>query len=128
MATSSLCDENETVSFDEAHNSENWMAAMQFKYDAIMKIGTWSLCELPLGKKAVGTKWVYKLKRKPDGPIDRHKARLVAKGYAQEKGIDFDEIFAPTCHMTTVCSIYAIAAHRGWNVHQLDNKNNISKW
>ena len=59
-------------------------------------------------------------KRKPDGSVDRYKARLVAKDYAQEKGIDFDETFAPTCHMTTVRTICALAAHNGWNVHQLD--------
>ena len=67
---------------------------LQSEYDAIMQNGTWTLCDFPPGKKAIGTKWVYKLKRKPDGPVDRHKARLVAKGYAQEKGIDFDETFA----------------------------------
>ena len=71
---------------------------MQSEYDAIMQNGTWTLCDFPpSGKKAIGTKWVYKLKRKPNGTIDRHKARLVAKGYGQEKGIDFDETFAPTC-------------------------------
>ena len=47
---------------------------------------------------------------------------LWQKGYAHEKGIDFDEIFAPTCRMTTICSICALAAHNGWNVHQLDIK------
>ena len=75
---------------------------MQAEYDAIVKNETWSLCDLPAGKKAIGTKWVYKLKRKPDGSVDCHKARLVAKGYAQEKGIDFEETFAPTCRMTTI--------------------------
>ena len=55
----------------------------------------------------------YKLKRKLDGSVDRYKARLVAKGYAQEKGIDFDETFAPTCRMTTIQSICALAAHNG---------------
>ena len=65
---------------------------------------------------------MYKLKRKPDGSIERYKGRLVAKGYAQEKGIDFEETFAPTCRMTTIRSICALAAHNGWNVHQLDIK------
>ena len=60
---------------------------MQSEYNAIMKNGTWNLCDLPPSKKAIGTKWVYKLKRKPDGTVDRHKARLVAKGFAQEKGM-----------------------------------------
>ena len=122
LAVSSLCDEEEPLSFDEAQNSENWLVAMQNEYDAIMKNGTWSLCDLPVGKKAIGCKWVFKLKRKPDGSVDRYKARLVAKGYAQEKGIDFDETFAPTCRMTTIRSICALAAHNGWNVHQLDIK------
>ena len=82
MAASSLCDENEPVSFDEAQNSESWMAAMQSEYDTIMKTDTCSLCDLPPGKQATGTKWVYKLKRKPDRIVDRDKARLVANGYA----------------------------------------------
>ena len=98
------------------------MAAMQCEYDAIMKNGTWSLCNLPPGKKVIGTKWVYKLKCKPDGNVERYKARLVAKGYAQEKGIDFEETFAPTCCMTTIRSICALTAYNGWNVHQLDIK------
>jgi len=118
----SLYDEEEPILFEEAQSSDNWMAAMQVEYDAIVNNGTWLLCELPLGKKAIGTKWVYKLKHKPDGSIDRYKARLVAKGYAQQKSVDFDETFAPTCRMTTIRSICALAAHHGWNVHQLDIK------
>ena len=77
---------------------------------------------MPPGKKAIGTKWVNKLKCKLDGSVERYKARLVAKGYAQEKGIDFEETFAPTCHMTIVRSICSFAAHYGWNIHQLDIK------
>ena len=117
LAVSSLCDEEEPVTFNQAQNSENWLAAMQIEYDAIMKNGTWSLVDLPVGKKIIGTKLVYKLKRKPDGSVDRYKARLVAKGYAQEKGIDFEETFAPTCCTTTIRSICALAAYNGWNVH-----------
>ena len=73
---------------------------MQLEYDAIIKNGTWSLCDFPDGKKAIGTKWVYKLKCKLDDSMECYKARLVAKGYAQEKGIDFEETFAPTCQLT----------------------------
>ena len=93
---------------------------MQSEYDALIENDTWTLCDLPPGKKAIGTKWVYKLKRKPDGEIDRYKARLVAKGYAQQKGIDYEETFAPICRMTTVRILCALAAHFGWNVHQSD--------
>ena len=86
LAVSSMCDEEELVTFNEAEKSENWMAAMQSEFDAIVKNGTWSLCDFPFGKKAIGTKWVYKLKRKPNGSIDRYKARLVAKGLCSRKG------------------------------------------
>ena len=83
-----------------------------------MQNGTWTLCDLSPGKKAIGTKWVYKLKWKPNGRLDcYYKARLVAKGYAQEKGIEFDKTFSPTCRMTIVRSISALAAHYGSNVH-----------
>ena len=98
------------------------MVAMQTKYDAIVKNETWYIIDFPIAKKATSTKWVQKLKCKPDGSIDCYKARLVAKGYAQEKGIDFDETFAPTCRMTTIHSMYALEAHHGWNIHQLDIK------
>ncbi|MCO5581516.1 hypothetical protein L7F22_035401 [Adiantum nelumboides] len=120
LAVFSLHDVEEPLSFDEAQNSKNWMAAMQSEFDALIENDTWTLCDLPLGKKAIGTKWVYKLKRKPDGEIDRYKARLVAKGYAQQKGIDYEETFAPTCRMTIVRFLCALAAHFGWDVHQLD--------
>ena len=122
LVVSSMCDEEEPVKFNEAQSSKRWMASMQAEYDAIVKNGTWSICDLPAGKKAIGTKWAYKLKHKPDGSVDRHKARHVAKVYAQEKGIEFEETFAPTCRMTTIHSMCALAAHHGWNVHQLDIK------
>ncbi|MCO5596315.1 hypothetical protein L7F22_050376 [Adiantum nelumboides] len=110
----------EPLSFDEAQNSKNWMAAMQSEFDALIENDTWTLCDLPPGKKAIGTKWVYKLKRKPDGEIDCYKARFVAKGYTQQKGIDYEETFAPTCRMTIVRFLFALAAHFGWDVHQSD--------
>ncbi|MCO5578365.1 hypothetical protein L7F22_032206 [Adiantum nelumboides] len=119
LTVSSLHDVEEPLSFDEAQNSKNWMAAMQSKYDALLENDTWNLCDLPLGKKAIGTKWVYKLKRKPDGEIDRYKARLVAKGYAQQKGIDYEETFAPTCRMTTVRFLCALVAHFGLYTYKI---------
>ena len=70
---------------------------MQLEYDALVKNDTWYLIDLPPGKKTIGTKCVYKLKHKANGSINRYKAMLVAKGYAQEKGINYDETFAPTC-------------------------------
>ncbi|MCO5566825.1 hypothetical protein L7F22_020507 [Adiantum nelumboides] len=84
------------------------------------KNDTWTLCDLPPGKKAISTKWVYKLKCKSDGEIDCYKARLVATNYAQQKGIDYKETFAPTCCMTIVHFLCALASHLDWDVHQSD--------
>ncbi|MCO5601663.1 hypothetical protein L7F22_055786 [Adiantum nelumboides] len=113
LVVSILHDVEEPLSFDGAQNSKNWMAAMQLEYDALIENDTWTLCDLPPGKKTIGTKWVYKLKRKLDGEIDRYKARLIAKSYAQQKGISHGETFAPTSRMTTVCFLRAVAAHFG---------------
>jgi len=67
-------------------------------------MNTWKLTELPEGRKAVGCKWVFKVKSKPDGTVERFKARLVAKGFSQQPGTDFDETFAPVVRMNTLRS------------------------
>ena len=78
---------------------------------------------MPAGHKAIGVKWVYKLKKDPNGKIIKHKARLVAKGYVQEKGIDYDEVFAPDTRLETVRLLLVLLAQQGWDVHHLDVKS-----
>ncbi|MCO5596690.1 hypothetical protein L7F22_050758 [Adiantum nelumboides] len=109
---STLCDADEPDSFEQALElCVQWKDAMQQEIDSIHKNHTWDLVDLPTGKKPIGTKWVFKVKRKQDGTVDRYKARLVAKGYAQQKDIDYDETFAPTSRASTVRSLVANAAH-----------------
>ena len=85
-----------------------------------MKNKTWDLINLPAGAKAIGLKWIFKVKRNSDGSINKYKARLVAKGYIQRHGIDFDEVFAPVARIETVRFILSLAASKGWEVHHLD--------
>lgn len=85
IVVAETCNEEESVSFEEAQESDHWMHAMQDEYDSILKNGTWDLVELSYGKKAIGTKWVCKLKRKDGGSID-HSTRLgLLQGYTPNR-------------------------------------------
>ncbi|KAJ9557421.1 hypothetical protein OSB04_012035 [Centaurea solstitialis] len=75
---------------------------------------------LPPGKRPIGSKWVFKIKTKPDDLINRYKACLVAKGFNQEYGIDYEETFASVARVTSVCSLLAIAAMKYWLLFQMD--------
>lgn len=77
---------------------------------------------LPKDHKAIGLKWVYKLKKNPEGEIVKHKARLVAKGYGQRYGVDYNEVFAPVARLETIRLLLAYAAYRKWEVHHMDVK------
>jgi hypothetical protein len=82
--------------------------------DSIQGNKTWELLDLPHGHRAIGMKWVFKVKKDPAGNIVKHKARLVAKGYAQREGVDFDEVFALVARIETVRLLIALASRVGW--------------
>ena len=83
-----------------APDSAKWEEAMSSEYQALLENGTWELVPLPVGRKAVKGRWVYKIKHKMDGSVERYKARFVAQGFTQISGIDFDETFSPTVKIT----------------------------
>ena len=87
---------------------------------SLVKNGTWELAKLPLGRKAIGVCWVFVVKRKADGSVDRYKARLVAQGYSQRPGFDFTETFAPTAKWAALRTILAIAAIEDYEIESVD--------
>ena len=113
----------EPKSVEEAMTELCWRQAMQEEMQAIENNKTWDVADLPAKQKAIGLKWVFKVKKDPTGNIVKHKARLVAKGYAQRQGVDFDEVFAPVARIETVRVLLALAAQGGWEVHHMDVKS-----
>ncbi|GJR51284.1 retrovirus-related pol polyprotein from transposon TNT 1-94 [Tanacetum coccineum] len=112
---------NEPTYFSQA--DPNWRDTMHKEIDALEKNGTWVLEDLPHGKKAIGCKWVYKIKYHSDGTIERYNARLVILGNNQVAGIDYNETFAPVAKMVSVRVFLAIAVIRNLELHQMDVHN-----
>jgi hypothetical protein len=104
-------------------DSELWYQAMVREMEAYLENGTWELVKLPHGRKAIGSKWVFKVKRNPDGTVERYKARLVAKGFGQRPGVDFDETFAPTTKWAALRAILALAALENLELESIDISN-----
>ena len=118
-----ILEEPEPTCFKEAVGKKNWEAAMDEEMAALDANHTWELMPLPHDKKAIGCKWVYKVKHNADGSVSRYKARLVAKGYAQTYGIDYDKTFSLVARMAIVRVVIAMVATKEWSLHQMDVKN-----
>ncbi|KAG8478469.1 hypothetical protein CXB51_028351 [Gossypium anomalum] len=113
----------EPCSIDEALAHPDWKVAVQAEFDALMANSTWDLVPSPLGRRAIGCKWLFKIKRNPDGSVNRRKARLVAKGCAQILGCDFTETFSPVVKPATIRVILSIAVAKRWSLRQVDVNN-----
>lgn len=113
----------EPQSMSEARNSpqsKQWQKAAEEEYNALMENQTWTLTQLPPGRKYIGSKWVFKAKCKADGSVDRFKARLVAQGYSQQPGVDYDETFSPVVQRSSLRTLLSYGLNRGMIVHQMD--------
>ena len=113
----------EPTCFDEAIGNVNWEKSMDEEILALYGNETWDLVPFLQGKKAIGCKWVYKVKHNSDGSINTYKARLVAKGQAYTYGIDYEETFAPIAKMAILRLVIAVATNKGIFLHQTDVKN-----
>jgi hypothetical protein len=107
----------------EALQDPRWKDSMQAEFDALLKNKTWRLVPPSKGKNIIDCKWVFKIKRKSDGSIERYKARLVAKGFKQRYGIDYEDTFSPVVKIATVILVLSVAVFRGWSLRQLDVQN-----
>ena len=100
-------------------DSKIWKKAMEEELDSLAKNNTWDLVELPEGRSVVGCKWVFKLKRKVDGSIERYKVRLAIKGYSQVEGIDFHKIFSPVVKLVSILTVLALTSLINLELEQL---------
>jgi len=103
-------------------NSMEWECAMQEEYDSLMANNTWTLVPLPVGRKPISYKWMFKIKQGANGEMERYKARLVARGFTQTYEVDYNETFAPIVKFTSICCILALAALEDMEIHQMDVK------
>jgi hypothetical protein len=109
----------EPTCYEEAMKNEHWKSTINAELSALSENNTWILVNLPSDKKAIGCKWVFKLKLHVDGSVERYKAKLVEKGFTQTEGIDYLDTFSPVVKMTTVRVLMSIAASQNWPLFQL---------
>ncbi|GJU20398.1 putative ribonuclease H-like domain-containing protein [Tanacetum coccineum] len=107
----------------QALEDPSWIEAMQEELLQFELQKVWTLVDLPNGKRAIGTKWVFRNKKDERGIVVRNKARLVAQGYTQEEGIDYDEVFAPVARIEAIRLFLAYASYMGFIVYQMDVKS-----
>lgn len=107
-----LYDEEIPHSVEEAMRHKHRTEAMKKEMDALIKNNTWEKCCLPEGKSTVGCRWMFTIKRRADGSIERYKARLMAKGYTQTYGVDYVETFSPVVKMSIVWVLLSVAADK----------------
>ncbi|GJS63997.1 retrovirus-related pol polyprotein from transposon TNT 1-94 [Tanacetum coccineum] len=107
----------------KALSDSTWVEAIQEELLQFKLQEVWVLVDLPKGKRAIGTKWIFRNKKDERGIVIRNKARLVAQGYTQEEGIDYDEVFAPIARIKVIRLFLAYASFMGFMVYQMDVKS-----
>ncbi|CAI7926083.1 unnamed protein product, partial [Closterium sp. NIES-53] len=120
---------HEPASMEEAlagDDREAWLASREDEFQSHMENETWTLTNLPPGRKALDCTWVLRVKTDAEGRLERCKTRLVIKGFQQREGIDFQEVFAPVAKAPTLRLLLAAAAVCGWKVEQMDVRRRSS--
>ena len=120
---SGFLSEIEPKKVEEAIEDSDWVIAMQEELNQFEQQKVWKLVPRPKNKSIIGTKWVFRNKLDGDGIVTRNKARLVAKGYSREKGIDYDETYAPVARLEAIRMFLVFAAYSNFKVYQMDVKS-----
>nr|GEU83449.1 retrovirus-related Pol polyprotein from transposon TNT 1-94 [Tanacetum cinerariifolium] len=107
----------------QALKDPSWIEAIQEELLQFKMQKVWVLVDLPHGKRAIGTKWVFRNKKDERGIVVRNKARLVAQGHTQEEGIDYEEVFALVARIEAIRLFLAYASFMGFLVYQMDVKS-----
>ncbi|THG93569.1 hypothetical protein EW026_g7700 [Hermanssonia centrifuga] len=104
-------------------DAPQWKLAEIAEIEAFVKAKLFTEVNKPKGRRLVDCKWVYTIKRGPDGEVIKYKARLVARGFTQIEGVDYNETFAPVSKFTSIRSLLALAAVHNLEIHQMDVKS-----
>lgn len=104
----------------DSPDRDKWIAAAIDEIGAHLENKTWEVVQLPQGKRAIGCRWVFRIKVNADGTVDKYKGRIVAKGYAQKYGVDYTETFAPTARFGAVRTVVALAAIEDMELESVD--------
>jgi hypothetical protein len=114
---------SEPASYRDVILHPEWQHVTADEIAALERTGTWDLVPCPPRVLPITYKWVYKVKTRSNGSLERYKARLVARDFQQKHDRDYDETFAPVAHMTTIHTLLVVASVRRWSISQLDVKN-----
>ena len=114
---------SEPTCYTQANKFQEWRTSMADEFNALQRAGTWSLVPDQPTMNVLLNKWVFRIKRKSDGSIDRFKARLVANGFHQQPGLDYGETFSPVVTHSTIRLIIVVVVHFSWPIRQLDVQN-----
>ncbi|GJT05278.1 putative ribonuclease H-like domain-containing protein [Tanacetum coccineum] len=115
--TKSVTDYVEPKKVIQTLKDPSWIEAMQDKLLQFKLQKVWTLVDLPYGKRAIGTKWIYRNKKDERSIMVRNKERLVPKGYTQEEGIDYDTVFAPVARIKEIRLFLAYASFKDFVVY-----------
>jgi hypothetical protein len=111
------------TSLEQALIDPGWKKAMDEEYSALMRNHIWDLVPPRKAVNLIDNKWVFKVKKKADGSVEKLKAILVAKGYKQRFGIDYFDTYSPVVKPTTIRIILSLAVSQGWTMRQVDIQN-----